>query len=187
MGMNDLTEEEFWQLDIHKQQFYLEHREFMDFKFHNGQLCMVHHLEPHITWERFMYLFKTILYADYQRTDNTEPYITCRTDLEDWNPYGRPYRDYGFEYDITLNVHSEDYTREGKKAQKQILTDWLKAHNATEKELKAIYWNGHGYSAAFKCFFTDVPPEQLPPKVIKWLKKNPQYAPCCIKDYHEQL
>lgn len=181
MGMNDLTDEEFWQLDWRMQQFYLEQREFVDFRFHNGQLCVVTHTPPLISWETFHKWYKELAFAEYDRTDSPANYITANTDLFDWNPYGRPYVMHGFEFRLSLNVHSEEHSKEAKKAQKQVLEEWLVEHGATEDELKGISWNGHGYSADFRCLFNEAPHEVLPAKVKRWAKKNPEFNSCIFK------
>ena len=178
MGMNDLTEEEFWKLDLHKQRFYLENRAFMDFKFRNGQLCMISHPEPIVSWERFCELDRSLMIAAYQRTDNSEPYLEHNSDVDDWNKFGRPYLDHGLEYSMTINVYGlPDRSDKPARAEasKKCLTEWLTAHGGTEEELKGISWNGSSYSLHLRCMFTSVPPEHLPAKVKKWVKKNRQY------------
>lgn len=185
MGMNDLTDEEFWQLDIHKAKFYLENRAFMDFKFSNGQLCMLSSPELIVSWERFCELDRALIFEAYQCTDNSEPYIEHYSDVEDWNKYGRPYLENGLEYRMTLNVQGLP-ARSDKparaEASKKCLTEWLMAHGGTEEELKGISWNGNSYSLHLRCMFTSVPRERLPKKAIQWAKKNPEYAHLIFKE-----
>lgn len=182
MGMNDLTEEEFWQLDLHKQRFYLENRAYMDFKVKNGQLCMISSPDPIITWERYCALDRALMTEAYQRTDNTEPHLEHTTNMDDWNPGGRPYFDHGLEYTMYIRVAELGISRDDKPARaaasKKLLTDWLMAHGGTEDELKGISWNGSSYSLSLRCMFPSVPPEYLPKKVIKWVKKNPEFKAC---------
>jgi hypothetical protein len=183
MGMNDLSEEDFWQLDLHKQKFYLENRAFMDFKFSNGQLCMISYTEPIVRWERFCRLDCALMMEAYHRTDNTMPHLEHSTDVEDWNPYGRPYIEHGLEYKMTIRVAEIGISRDDRtaraEASKKMLTDWLMAHGGTEDELKGIAWNGSSYSLHLRCMFSSVPPEHLPEKVKRWVKKNPQFEALC--------
>lgn len=179
MGMNDLTDEEFWKLDLHWQQFYLENRAFMDFSVHNGRLCMRSYPTPSITWERWCELDRALTIEAYQRTDNTVPHLLHNTDMEDWNPGGRPYLEHGLEYSMRIHVRELGISRDDKQARaaasKKLLTDWLTAHGGTEEELKGISWNGSSYSLHLACPFYKVPHEYLPGKVKAWAKKNPQY------------
>lgn len=173
-----ISTEEFLSLSLREQEFYLEQKEFLEFVVRNGRLCFNPAPQPFLKWERFCAIDRAAMLEDYARTDNTQPHVVCRTDYADWNPYGRPYAQHGFEFSLHLDVRGNGYTKEAKRAEKQILTDWLKQHGATDEELTGISWNGHGYSATFRCHFTDVPPEHLPAKVKRWAKKNPQYNAC---------
>lgn len=177
MGRNDLTEEEFWQLDVAWQRFYLENREFMDFRFKEGQLCMVSHPEPVISWERFVELRRLVLFAEYQRTEDV-PHVEMSSDFENWNGGGRPYLDYGLAFRLTLRVCGLDRGDKAARAaaSKQMLRDFLLGHGGSDEELKGICWNGSSYSAHFRCPFTMCPPEYLPDKVKRWVKKNADCA-----------
>ena len=177
MGMNDLTTEEFMELDIHKQRFYLENREFMDFRFKDGQLCMVSYPEPVVSWERFMELTRLVMFSEYQRTEAV-PHIELSSDFEDWNKFGRPYLEHGLEFSLTLRCCGLDRGDKAARAaaSRQLLTDFLMGHGGTDDELKGISWNGSSYSAHFRCPFTNCPPEVLPDKVKRWVRKNPDCA-----------
>ena len=181
MGMNDLTDEEVWQLPFHKMKFYFEHRAFMDFKLKDGQLCMISYPDPIVSWERYCELDRALMTEAYQRTDNTEPHIEHTTDMEDWNSYGMPYFEHGLEYNMSLRCYGlpdRDDKPALAAASKKLLTDWLMAHGGTEEELKGISWNGSGYSLHLRCMFNTVPPEHLPAKVKRWVKKNPEFKDC---------
>ena len=178
MGMNDLTEEEVWQLPLHKMKFYFEHRAFMDFKFKNGQLCMITYPDPIVSWERFCELDRLLMVEAYQRTDNTEPHLEHTSDVEDWNPYGNQYFYHGLEYKMFIQCYGlpgRDDKQARAEASKKLITDWLMAHGGTEEELQGISWGGSSYSLSLRCMFTSVPPEYLPAKVKRWVKKNPEY------------
>lgn len=177
MGMNDLTEDEVWQLPPHKMKFYFEHRAFMDFKFKDGQLCMITYPDPIVSWERFCELDLLLMTEAYQRTDDSEPHIEHDSDVGNWNRWGVPYLQCGLEYKMTLRCYglpNRADTKARAEASKKLLTDWLMTHGGTEEELKGISWNGSSFSLHLRCMFPSVPPEHLPKKVIKWVKKNPQ-------------
>lgn len=183
-----LTDEEIDSLPYWQRQHYYKHAKYCDYKCINGKLHIVHYPPPRISWERFNELRKGLMLEDYQRTDKNTPHVVLlHCNADDWNPHGRPYTEYGFEYRLTLDVRGgNEHGEEAEQREQGILADWLLAHGATEEELKGIYYNWHGYSCTFVCRFTEVPHEHLPAKMLKWLKKNPQWKHKVLKPEHKE-
>ena len=173
--MGGLTEEEFEMLPAWQKAHYLEHGNKGDYKVVDGKLCYRDY-NPRITWKRFKALLDTQKeeMAAMAKADGG-PYVKVWSDYGDWNPAGRPYTSWGFEYRLTVDVSYTDYSKKDEEAEKDIVREWLLAHGADEYELGSIYWNWHGYGAKYVCRFTECPHECLPPKMLRWLKKNPQW------------
>lgn len=185
--MGTITAAEYLSLPSWQRVHYLENKDYEDYKVIEGNLCVVKYPSPRISWERFHELLNALEYTSYNSVPDGASAVYGHSNLGDWNSAGMKYTEYGFEYSLWLEVRHPDYSKEGKQAQKQILIDWLQAHGATEDEMKSIYWNWHGYSAKFICRFTEVPRHYLPEKVLKWLKRNPQWKHKILKPEREAI
>lgn len=174
--MTELTMAELESLDHKSFMFYLSNKDKLDFSVMNGKLFFRQGAVPYVSWERYMQLYRDCAYEDCARVDPEGPYVIVQTDHMNWNSGGRPYLDRGFYFWLWLDVRGNGYTKKEKEAEKDILRDYLLAHGASGNELDSIRWNGHGYTAEFRCRFTDVPRAHLPKKVLKWVQKNPLYA-----------
>lgn len=184
--MTNLTAEQYCSLSPQDRAFYLEHKDDTEMCVHNGKLHIKVSSKPRVTWERF----QELLHLPDNLTNQEKEALHICTNFGDWNPYGRPYLDYGFYYWLNIDCSAYRLKTCGiNQPTKEWLADWLAAHGFTPEEISAISYSGgsSGYTKKegyyqykdfgieIQCRFLDIPPHYLPSKVVKWLKKNPQY------------
>lgn len=181
-----ITSEQYCSLSPQDRAFYLEHKDDIEMCVHNGKLHIKVSSKPRVTWERF----QELLHLPENLTNQEKEALHISTNFGDWNPYGRPYLDYGFYYWLDIDCSAYGLKTCGiNQPTKEWLADWLAAHGFTPEEISAISYSGgiSGYTKKegyyqykdfgieIQCRFLDIPPHYLPSKVVKWLKKNPQY------------
>ena len=179
--MSKLTLEEYASLSRLDRLTYERECEYTDFAVKDGKLYIVSYPPPMISWQRLKELLNALEYRSFDAVPKGVIAVYGYADLgDDWNSCGMPYTQYGFEYSLNLGVwgcgEKYGYGKEGQHAQKPVLVDWLRAHGCTDEEIGgAVYWNWHGWSAKFRCRFTDCPPHYLPAKLIRWIKKHQEW------------
>lgn len=180
-----ITNEEFCALSPQDRRFYLENKDEMEMAVVKGKLCfVVRHGKP-VSWKRFHELLQLM----ENLPEEEKALLRFFTNFNDWNPYSRPYAEYGFYYNMHIGASSGATERAGiTQPVKEWLTDWLLAHGFTEEQVAMVRYTGgtkfYGkdgveetktYSIEIRCQFTDVPKHYLPEKVHKWLKRNPEW------------
>ena len=191
--MSTLTTEEYMSLSLQDRTFYHQHKDDMDMCVVNGKLHMkVSQNQPYVTWARFQAFLKL-----QHNLTSEDDFLHIFTNFTDWNSGGRPYVEYGFYYNLHINVSEYSLKQKGsEKPAKHWLIEWLMAHGFTPDEAATVSYCGgfSGYDKAeggwyeyksygfeVRCRFTEVPHHYLPTKVLKWLKRNPEFSCLVLK------
>lgn len=179
--MDTLTTEEYLSLSPLDRAHYKANCEFTDYAVKDGKLYIVSYPEPRLTWERLNKVLLGLKYHSQDEVPKGEIAVYGGADIGDnWNIYGMPYIRYGFQYVLYLDVQGcterYGYNKEGQHAERPVLEEWLRSQGFTDEEIKGgVFWNWHGWSAKFVCRFIDCPPDCLPKKFLKWMKKHPEW------------
>ena len=181
-----ITNEEYCSLSPQDRHFYLENKDKMELAVRNGKIyIVVPNNQPYVTWARFQEILKL--------QDNLSPEedraLHFFGNFGDWNPFSRPYLEYGFYYDINISARSCALEELGIDTPvKNWFIERLLAHGFTHEQAATVRYTGgftsflggkvsksDTYSIEIRCRFTDIPPHYIPEKVHKWAKRNPQY------------
>ena len=190
--MTQLTAGEYISLSPQDRAFYHEHKDDMEMCAVNGKLCMkISNDKLYVTWARFQEALK--LPSNLTCKDD---FLHIFTNFNDWNPYGRPYVEAGFYYRLDIDVSEYSLKQKGiETPAKYWLMEWLMAHDFTPDEAATVRYSGgisgytkeegyykyKDYGFEVRCRFSDIPHHYLPTKVLKWLKRNPEWKDVVLK------